>query len=112
MFQRACRQKQPELRLFLLSASPAPLLAKRGKYVGLSVFAPKPKLFAKGTQTVPDGGMVLQGTVILRLSSTVILGLDPRIHEETGTVPVVRWIAGSKSGNDRYDRWRTFYTVS
>ena len=32
--------------------------------------------------------------------STVILGLDPRIHEETGTVPVVRWIAGSKSGND------------
>ena len=32
--------------------------------------------------------------------SIVILGLDPRIHEETGTVPVVRWIAGSKSGNN------------
>ncbi|MBQ8630948.1 MAG: hypothetical protein IJ479_04425, partial [Alphaproteobacteria bacterium] len=31
----------------------------------------------------------------------VILGLVPRIHEETGTVSVMRWIAGSKSGNDK-----------
>ena len=68
---------------------------------------------------VPDEGEGLQGTVILRLSSYVILGLDPRIHEETGTVPIERWIAGSKSGNDnkkepgddRYDRWRTFYAM-
>ena len=68
---------------------------------------------------VPDEGEGLQGTVILRLSSYVILGLDPRIHEETGTVPIERWIAGSKSGNDnkkepgddRYDRWRTFCAV-
>ena len=45
--------------------------------------------------------------------------LHPRIHEETGTVPIERWIAGSKSGNDnkkepgddRYDRWRTFYAM-
>ena len=42
----------------------------------------------------------------------VILGLDPRIHKETGRVLIVRWIAGSKSGNDQYDRWHTFYTVS
>ena len=32
---------------------------------------------------------------------TVILGLDPRIHKETGRVLVVGWIAGSKSGNDK-----------
>ena len=31
----------------------------------------------------------------------VILGLDPRIHKETGRVLVVGWIAGSKSGNDK-----------
>ena len=36
--------------------------------------------------------MVLQGNVIL--------GRDPRIQKETSTVPSVRWIAGSKSGND------------
>ena len=27
-------------------------------------------------------------------------GCDPRIHKETGRVLIVRWIAGSKSGND------------
>ena len=32
---------------------------------------------------------------------TVILGLAPRIHKETGRVLVVGWIAGSKSGNDK-----------
>ena len=28
----------------------------------------------------------------------VIAGLDPAIHEETSTVPVVRWIPGSSPG--------------
>ena len=28
-------------------------------------------------------------------------GFDPRIHDETSKVPVTRWIAGSKSGNDK-----------
>ena len=32
--------------------------------------------------------------------SPVILGLDPRIHEETGKVLVVRWIAGSHPQGD------------
>ena len=39
----------------------------------------------------------------------VILGLDPRIHKETGRVLVVRWIAGSHpqgdvKGNDLHGR--------
>ena len=42
------------------------------------------------------GGGVLQGNVIL--------GLDPRIHKETSTVPIGRWIAGSKPGNDKKKR--------
>ena len=36
-----------------------------------------------------------------RALSFVILGLVPRIHKEADGVPVVRWIAGSKSGNDK-----------
>ena len=32
------------------------------------------------------------------LRSTVILGLDPRIHKETGRLLVVRWIPGSSPG--------------
>ena len=31
-------------------------------------------------------------------------GRSPRIHKETSTVPVVRWIAGSKPGNDLHGR--------
>ena len=31
----------------------------------------------------------------------VILGLDPRIHKETDTVPVERWIAGSSPAMTR-----------
>ena len=49
---------------------------------------------------MPDVRLCFEAFVILRLSSTVILGLDPRIHKETGRVLIVRWIAGSKSGND------------
>ena len=39
---------------------------------------------------VPDEGEGLQGTVIA--------GLDPAIHKETGSVAVVRWIPGSSPG--------------
>ena len=54
--------------------------------------------FRRGIKIKPNlsfkrGGMVLQGNVIL--------GLDPRIHKETSKVPVGRWIAGSKPGNDK-----------
>ena len=50
---------------------------------------------------MPDEGEGLQGTVIL--------GLDPRIHEETSRVLVARWIAGSHpqgdvKGNDNKKR--------
>ncbi|MBQ8630586.1 MAG: hypothetical protein IJ479_02580 [Alphaproteobacteria bacterium] len=48
--------------------------------------------------------MVLQGTVILRLSSYVILGLDPRIHKDKSIMLVSLWIAGSKSGNDKDEK--------
>ena len=46
------------------------------------------------------------------LRNTVILGLDPRIHKETGRVPVVRWIAGPHpqgdvKGNDPCDGRRS-----
>ena len=92
MFQRACRQKQPEQRLFLLSA-PVPL-SKEGEWC---------QMRERGFKAMSFSGL---------LCFFVILGLAPRIHKETGRVLIVRWIAGSKSGNDRYDRWRTFYTVS
>ena len=49
---------------------------------------------------MPDEGEGLQGTVILRLSSYVILGLDPKIHKDKSIMLVSLWIAGSKSGND------------
>ena len=95
-------------------------LRLEGSSASLSVFAPKPKLFAKGTQTVPDERLCFItsslgnsfGNWAGQLSPTLSLmrggncalkhlslpDFDPAIHEKTSTVPVVRWIPGSSPG--------------
>ncbi|MDY4842425.1 MAG: hypothetical protein SO314_08710, partial [Alphaproteobacteria bacterium] len=58
MFQRACRQKQPEQRLFLLSASPAPL-SKEGEICGTFGFCSKTQAIRKGYPIVLNRRNVL-----------------------------------------------------
>ena len=60
-------------------------------HLGLSQRAPKPyRTRERGFKALSFCGFLLMS----------FSGCDPRIHEETGTVPIERWIAGSKSGND------------